>query len=70
MALNQLRISSLLILNIFLIPIFTDAAKAEQASEFFISSLSNQRFESKKVNGPFVMSFFFVDCLPCRKEIP
>ena len=70
MAVYQRLTKQISFLPFFLILIFSGAANAEPAPEFFISSLANQRFESKKVKGPYVVSFFFVDCLPCRKEIP
>jgi thiol-disulfide isomerase/thioredoxin len=42
---------------------------AEQAPKFFLSNLDGARFYSKK-NPNIIISFFFIDCVPCRKEIP
>ena len=61
-------ISYLLLILLFLIPI--DSIYAEQPPEFWIKSMEGKRFRSSKQNSPYVISFFFVNCLPCRKEIP
>ena len=61
-------ISSFLLLLLFLIPV--DSIYAEQSPEFWLKSMEGKRFRSSKQNYPYVISFFFVNCLPCRKEIP
>ena len=61
-------ISYLLLILLFLIPI--DSIYAEQPPEFWLKSMEGKRFRSSKQNSPYVISFFFVNCLPCRKEIP
>ncbi|MBU2643756.1 hypothetical protein KKI24_03545 [bacterium] len=55
-----------------LLVLFSLVAEAAipEAPAFFISNLEDQRFWSRKVSEPIVISFFFVDCLVCRKEIP
>ena len=61
-------ISSFLLLLLFLIPV--DSIYAEQPPEFWIKNIEGKRFRSSKQNSPYVISFFFVNCLPCIKEIP
>ena len=61
-------ISYLLLILLFLIPI--DSIYAEQPPEFWIKNMEGKRFRSSKQNSPYVISFFFVNCLPCIKEIP
>ena len=61
-------ISYLLLILLFLIPI--DSIYAENPPEFWIKSMEGKRFRSSKQNSPYVISFFFVNCLPCIKEIP
>ena len=61
-------ISSFLLLLLFLIPV--DSIYAEQPPEFWLKSMEGKRFRSSKQNSPYVISFFFVNCLPCIKEIP
>ena len=61
-------ISSFLLLLLFLIPV--DSIYAEQPPEFWLKSMEGKRFRSSKQNSPYIISFFFVNCLPCRKEIP
>ena len=43
---------------------------AKPIPNFWIKNLEGQRFDTKKHKGPFVVSFFFVGCVPCIKEIP
>ena len=37
---------------------------------FWIRNLEGKRFDSRKQDQPYVLSFFFVNCVPCIKEIP
>ena len=57
-----------LLLLFFLVPI--DSIYAEPPPEFWIKNMEGKRFRSSKQNSPYVISFFFVNCLPCIKEIP
>lgn len=43
---------------------------AEKAPGFWISNLENERFISRKHKSGIIISFFYTDCLPCKKEIP
>ena len=52
----------------FLFPI--EAVIAEPPPKFWIKNLEGKRFNSKKKKSAFVVSFFFVNCVPCIKEIP
>ena len=61
-------ISYLLLILLFLIPI--DSIYAEKPPEFWIKNMEGKRFRSSKQNSPYVISFFFVNCPPCKKEIP
>ena len=61
-------ITFVLLLLVFLSPVGTTFGK--DAPKFWITSLEGKRFHSKKQNQPYVLSFFFVNCLPCFKEIP
>ena len=61
-------ISYLLLILLFLIPI--DSIYAEPPPEFWIKNIEGKRFRSSKQNSPYVISFFFVNCPPCKKEIP
>ena len=45
-------------------------AQAKKVRNFWISNLDGKRFDSKKEKDPIVISFFFVGCVPCIKEIP
>ena len=59
-------------LTLFTIQIFTPkpSQAAEKAPKFWISNLNGKQFKSKKQKQPTVISFFFVDCVPCKREIP
>ena len=61
-------ISYFLLILLFLIPI--DSIYAETPPEFWIKNIEGKRFRSSKQNSPYVISFFFVNCPPCEKEIP
>jgi thiol-disulfide isomerase/thioredoxin len=54
-----------------LLVLATGLALAQPAPQFWIRNLEGQRFDSRKVGDePIVVSFFFVHCVPCLKEIP
>ena len=55
-------------LILFLSPI--ESTFGQTPPKFWIRSLEGKRFNSKKVTSPYVLSFFFVNCVPCIKEIP
>jgi thiol-disulfide isomerase/thioredoxin len=42
----------------------------QNVPKFWIRSLEGKRFDSRKEKSPYVISFFFVHCVPCIKEIP
>lgn len=45
--------------------------QAAEVPNFWIRNLEGERFDTRNLQGrPFVASFFFVACVPCRKEIP
>ena len=62
------KITVILFLLVFLSPL--DSTFAQTPSKFWIRSLEGKRFESNKEKSPYVLSFFFVNCIPCIKEIP
>ena len=43
---------------------------AENPPKFWLKNLEGKRFNSKKQKSAYVVSFFFVNCVPCIKEIP
>lgn len=46
------------------------ASAQKKAPRFFVANMDGERFYSRKQKKPFIISFFFVDCVPCKKEIP
>ena len=52
----------------FLLPV--ESVTAKQPPKFWLKNLEGKRFNSKKQKSAFVVSFFFVNCVPCIKEIP
>ena len=58
----------ILFLLVFLSPI--ESTFGQTPSKFWIRSLEGKRFDSRKEKLPYVLSFFFVNCIPCIKEIP
>ena len=61
-------ITIIFLLLMFLSPI--ESTFGQTPSKFWIRSLEGKRFDSRKEKSPYVLSFFFVNCLPCIKEIP
>lgn len=49
---------------------FPGEVQAQKAPKFWITNFERKRFDSRKHEGSIVLSFFFVDCVPCIKEIP
>jgi len=47
-----------------------ESSFAETPPKFWIKNLEGKRFNSKKQKSVYVISFFFVNCVPCIKEIP
>ena len=62
------KIIVILFLLLFLSPI--ESTFAQTPPKFWIRSLEGKRFDSRKEKSPFIISFFFVHCPPCIKEIP
>jgi thiol-disulfide isomerase/thioredoxin len=62
------KIIVILFLILFLSPI--ESTFGQTPPKFWIRSLEGKRFDSKKETSPYVLSFFFVNCVPCIKEIP
>ena len=56
----------ILFLLVFLSPI--ESTFGQTPSKFWIRSLEGKRFDSRKEKSPYVLSFFFVNCVPCIKE--
>ena len=61
-------ITIIFLLLVFLFPI--ESTFGQNVPKFWIRSLEGKRFDSKKEKSPYVISFFFVHCPPCIKEIP
>ena len=61
-------ITIIFLLLVFLSPI--ESTFGQTPPKFWIRSLEVKRFNSNKVKSPYVISFFFVHCPPCIKEIP
>ncbi len=57
-----------LVAVLFLILMTWQAEAARRG--FWISNLEGERFDSRKHKGPIIISFFFVDCIPCKVEVP
>ena len=62
------KFTIILFLILILYPIESTFGKTPP--KFWIRSLEGERFNSSKVKSPYVISFFFVHCPPCIKEIP
>ena len=62
------KIIVILFLLVFMSPI--ESTFGQTPSKFWIRSLEGKRFDSRKEKSPYVISFFFVHCPPCIKEIP
>ena len=63
------KITIIVFLPIFLF-LSVESTLAKTPPKFWIRSLEGKRFDSRKEKSPFVISFFFVNCVPCIKEIP
>lgn len=70
MALFPTRIQIIVGLLLFLLLVPSMSAAAEKAPRFWIKNLNGERFDTKRHKGPILVSFFFVGCVPCIKEIP
>jgi len=62
---------------VFSIWLFVTGAIELQAAEtlpappsFWLSNLERERFDSRTQVEPYLVSFFFVGCVPCLEEIP
>lgn len=59
------------LLGLLLTALLDSGAFARDVPSFWISSLEGKRFDSRRVGDePFVVSFFFVNCQPCIREMP
>ena len=61
-------ITFVFLLLTFLFPV--ESVIADPPPKFWIKNMEGKRFNSKKQKSAFVVSFFFVNCVPCIKEIP
>ena len=61
-------ITIIFLLLVFMFPI--ESTFGQNVPKFWIRSLEGKRFDSKKEKSTYVISFFFVHCVPCIKEIP
>ena len=61
-------ITFVLLLFTFLFPV--KSVIADPPPKFWIKNMEGKRFHSKKQKSTYVVSFFFVNCVPCIKEIP
>jgi len=61
-------ITIIFLLLVFMFPI--ESTFGQTPSKFWIRSLEGKRFDSRKEKSPYVLSFFFVNSVPCIKEIP
>ena len=61
-------ITIIFLLLVFMFPI--ESTFGQNVPKFWIRSLEGKRFNSNKEKSPYVLSFFFVNCVPCIKEIP
>ena len=61
-------ITIIFLLLVFMFPI--ESTFGQNVPKFWIRSLEGKRFDSRKEKSPYVLSFFFVNCIPCIKEIP
>ena len=62
------KIIVIIFLVVLMFPI--ESTFGQTHPKFWIRSLEGKRFDSRKENSPYVISFFFVNCPPCIKEIP
>ena len=62
------KITVILFLLMFLSPI--EPTFGQIPPKFWIRNLEGERYDSRKQKSPYVISFFFVKCVPCIKEIP
>ena len=62
------KITVIIFLVVLMFPI--ESTFGQTPPKFWIRSLEGKRFDSRKENSPYVISFFFVNCPPCIKEIP
>ena len=44
--------------------------EAKKSPNFWIRNLEGDRFDTRRHKGTYIISFFFVNCVPCIKEIP
>ena len=65
-----MRVGAACLLMALAIALSAPAPAAGKSYKFWISNLEGKRFDSRKHKGPIIISFFFVDCVPCIVEVP
>ena len=58
------------LLTLTLILGYQTPLEAKKSPNFWIRNLEGDRFDTRRHKGNYVISFFFVNCVPCIKEIP
>ncbi|MCH7478650.1 MAG: hypothetical protein IIA14_11210 [SAR324 cluster bacterium] len=70
MTMLRMKVGAACLLMVLAIAFFAPAPAAGRGIKFWISNLEGKRFDSRKHKGPIIISFFFVDCVPCIVEVP
>lgn len=66
----RMKVGAACLLMALAIALSAPAPAAGKSYKFWISNLEGERFDSRKYKGPIIISFFFVDCVPCIVEVP
>ena len=66
----RMKVGAACLLMVLAIALSAPAPAAGRGFKFWISNLEGKRFDSRKKKGPIIISFFFVDCVPCKVEVP
>ncbi|MGK5090551.1 TlpA disulfide reductase family protein [Deltaproteobacteria bacterium TL4] len=63
-----IRLVAFLLIFIFVggAPVFAQ----KKTPNFWLSNIEGKRFSTKTQKTPYLISFFFIGCVPCIKEIP
>tara|TARA_B100000809_G_scaffold175339_1_gene172645 strand:- start:31 stop:501 length:471 start_codon:yes stop_codon:yes gene_type:complete len=59
-----------IIVFLFVFLFLVETPFGRDVPSFWIRNLEGKRFDSRQQDQPYVLSFFFVHCVPCIKEIP
>ena len=65
-----MKVGAACLLMALAVALTAPAPAAGKSYRFFISNLEGEQFHSRKIKGPIIISFFFVDCVPCIVEVP